>query len=90
MGGREVRHVAAILERWRIELRRLRSGPERITYGPSNGGTSMARKPNYDFERRERERLKNLKNAARAEAKLKPPAEEAGEVAKPDEDSKEE
>ena len=50
----------------------------------------MARKPNYDFERRERERLKNLKNAARAEAKLKPPAEEAGEVAKPDEDSKEE
>lgn len=36
----------------------------------------MARKPNYDFERRERERLKNLKNAARAEAKLKAPAEE--------------
>ena len=36
----------------------------------------MARKPNYDFERRERERLKNLKNAARAEAKLKPPAED--------------
>jgi hypothetical protein len=32
----------------------------------------MARKPNYDFERRERERLKTLKNAARAEAKLKP------------------
>lgn len=37
----------------------------------------MARKPNYDFERKERERLKNLKNAARAEAKLKAPAEEA-------------
>ena len=36
----------------------------------------MARKPNYDFERKERERLKNLKNAARAEAKLKPPADE--------------
>lgn len=36
----------------------------------------MARKPNYDFERRERERLKNLKNAARAEAKLKPPVED--------------
>jgi hypothetical protein len=36
----------------------------------------MPRKPNYDFERRERERLKSLKNAARAEAKLKPPAEE--------------
>lgn len=32
----------------------------------------MARKPNYDFERRERERLKAIKNAARAEAKLKP------------------
>ena len=31
----------------------------------------MARKPNYDFERRERERLKSLKNAARAEAKVK-------------------
>jgi hypothetical protein len=37
----------------------------------------MARKPNYDFERRERERLKGLKNAARAEAKAKPPAEES-------------
>lgn len=36
----------------------------------------MARKPNYDFERKERERLKNLKNAARAEAKLKPPADD--------------
>jgi hypothetical protein len=36
----------------------------------------MARKPNYDFERRERERLKNIKNAARAEAKLKPADEE--------------
>lgn len=32
----------------------------------------MARKPNYDFERKERERLKAQKNAARAEAKLKP------------------
>ena len=37
----------------------------------------MARKPNYDFERKERERLKALKNAARAEAKLKPPADDA-------------
>jgi hypothetical protein len=36
----------------------------------------MARKPNYDFERKERERLKAQKNAARAEAKLKPPAED--------------
>jgi len=31
----------------------------------------MPRKPNYDFERRERERLKQEKNAARAEEKLK-------------------
>jgi hypothetical protein len=46
----------------------------------------MARKPNYDFERRERERLKNLKNAARAEAKLKPPAEEPPVVV-PDDDT---
>ena len=29
----------------------------------------MARKPNYDFERRERERLKALKVAEKAEAK---------------------
>ena len=36
----------------------------------------MARKPNYDFERKERERLKKVKNADRAEAKLKPPADE--------------
>lgn len=31
----------------------------------------MARKTNYDFEKRERERLKQLKSAARAEEKLK-------------------
>jgi hypothetical protein len=37
----------------------------------------MARKPNYDFERKERERLKNEKNAARAEAKLRSAAEGA-------------
>jgi hypothetical protein len=37
----------------------------------------VARKPNYDFERRERERLKAQKNAARAEAKLKPNVEES-------------
>jgi hypothetical protein len=36
----------------------------------------MARAPNYDFERKERERLKRLKNAERAEAKLKRPADE--------------
>lgn len=32
----------------------------------------MARKPNYDFERKERQRLKAAKTAARAEEKLKP------------------
>ena len=29
----------------------------------------MARKPNYEFERRERERLKAIKNAEKAQAK---------------------
>ena len=38
----------------------------------------MARKPNYDFERRERERLKNEKKAARASEKVKPASEEDG------------
>ena len=38
----------------------------------------MARKPNYDFERKERERLKAQKNAARAEAKRKPKDEPEG------------
>ena len=37
----------------------------------------MARKPNYDFERKERERLKAEKVAARAEAKRKEDAEKA-------------
>ena len=37
----------------------------------------MARKPNYDFERKERDRLKNLKKASRAEAKLKPTNDDA-------------
>jgi hypothetical protein len=37
----------------------------------------MARQPNYDFERRERERLKKQKNAERAEAKQKPAADTA-------------
>ena len=36
----------------------------------------MPAKPNYDFERRERDRLKKAKNAARAEAKQKPAADE--------------
>jgi hypothetical protein len=31
----------------------------------------MPRKPNYDFERKERERLKNEKKAARANEKIK-------------------
>lgn len=38
----------------------------------------MARKPNYDFERRERERLKNEKKAARASEKVKPVSTEEG------------
>jgi hypothetical protein len=49
----------------------------------------MARKPNYDFERRERERLKAIKVAEKAEAKRaareraklgggEPPADEEG------------
>jgi hypothetical protein len=44
----------------------------------------MARKPNYDFERRERERLKSIKVAEKAEAKRqareKARAENAGEA----------
>lgn len=40
----------------------------------------MARRPNYDFERKERDRLKKLKNAERAEAKLKPTTESQSEV----------
>lgn len=49
----------------------------------------MARKPNYDFERRERERLKAIKVAEKAEAKRiareRARAENAGEAPK-DED----
>ena len=37
----------------------------------------MARAPNYNFERQERERLKKLKNAERAQAKLKPAVEDS-------------
>jgi hypothetical protein len=47
----------------------------------------MARTPNYSFERKERERLKKLKNAERAEAKLKPAVEQP-ESAAPDESPK--
>jgi hypothetical protein len=39
----------------------------------------MPRKPNYDFERKERERLKQHKNAARAEEKLKSAEQRQGE-----------
>lgn len=48
----------------------------------------MARKPNYDFERRERERLKAIKVAEKAEAKRlareKARAENAGTAAPTD------
>ncbi len=46
----------------------------------------MARAPNYDFERKERERLKKLKNAERAEAKLKRPTDDKVETSTPDDD----
>jgi hypothetical protein len=36
----------------------------------------MPRKPNYDFERKERERIKNEKKAARASEKVKPASPE--------------
>lgn len=47
----------------------------------------MARKPNYGFERRERERLKAEKKATRAAAKKeakKLKAEQAGQSKQPD------
>jgi len=40
----------------------------------------MARKPNYDFERKERERLKNEKKAARERERTKPAEGEAPPV----------
>ena len=53
----------------------------------------MARKPNYEFERRERERLKAIKNAEKAaakkEARERAKAEAAGAVAPGDVDSDE-
>jgi hypothetical protein len=36
---------------------------------PSQGKSKMPRKPNYEFERRERDRLKALKNAEKAAEK---------------------
>ncbi len=47
----------------------------------------MAKKPNYDFERRERERLKSEKNAARAEAKTKVEQDAAAPVQPEDQNS---
>jgi len=41
-------------------------------------GMIMARKPNYEFERRERERLKAEKKAARAAAKKEAKLAKAG------------
>ncbi len=53
----------------------------------------MARKPNYEFERRERERLKAIKNAEKAaakkEAKERAKSEAAGTVAPGEVDSDE-
>lgn len=47
----------------------------------------MARKPNYDFERRERERLRGEKNAARAQAKTKIEDHSAGPIHAEDQSS---
>ena len=53
----------------------------------------MARKPNFDFERREREKAKAAKNAEKAEAKKKRaaagPSEEPTGIDRPDESSEE-
>lgn len=52
----------------------------------------MARKPNYEFERRERDRLKAIKTAEKAaakkEAKERAKAEAAGTAAPADSDEK--
>jgi len=52
----------------------------------------MPRKPNYEFERRERDRLKAIKNAEKAaakkEAKERAKAEAGGAAASPDPDEK--
>ena len=45
----------------------------------------MARKPNYNFERSERERIKKLKKAERVEAKVKPVLDDGESVAPADE-----
>lgn len=45
----------------------------------------MARKPNYNFERSERERIKKLKKAERVEAKVKPATDDSETAAPADE-----
>jgi hypothetical protein len=50
---------------------------------PSSGATDIARKPNYDFERREREKTKAAEAAKKAQAKAD---KRAAEQATPDAD----
>lgn len=45
---------------------------------PSSGATDIPRKPNYDFERRERERTKAAETAKKAQAKADRRAAEQG------------
>lgn len=66
-----------------FDVRRLRYWGLVADSSPHNQRGTMARKPNYDFERRERERLKKIKSAERAEAKAKP-AQDAADSAPPD------
>jgi hypothetical protein len=49
----------------------------------------MARKPNYEFERRERDRLKALKNAEKAAAKKEAKARAAAAAEAPKDDTTE-
>lgn len=45
---------------------------------PTAGATDIPRKPNYDFERRERERTKAAESAKKAQAKAEKRAGEQG------------
>ena len=45
---------------------------------PTSGATDISRKPNYDFERRERERTKAAESAKKALAKAEKRASEQG------------
>ena len=45
---------------------------------PRSGATDIARKPNYDFERRERERNKAAESEKKAQAKADKRAAEQG------------